>query len=118
MIRTLFEQDCFRPITYGEISVLKSTFYNEINPDLAEINLDYNEEYCLKLIERPVFFNKNSGNRKYDPTYWYADFESDVSGKIHKPFMVVLHSQDGRVKKEFRGRTCHIQSASNLTFEE
>ena len=25
-----------------------------------------------------------------DPTYWYADFEADVSGNIHKPFMCYM----------------------------
>ena len=44
-----------------------------------------------------------------DTTYWYADFEADVSGNIHKPFMCVLQSQNGKVNKEFRGPDCNIE---------
>ena len=43
------------------------------------------------------------------PTYWYADFECDVSGDIHKPFMCAIHNQDGTIKEEFRGENCNKQ---------
>ena len=80
-------------------------FYNEINSDISNINLDYDPKYWTQLIA-PMKYNDSS---KTDPTYWYADFEADVSGNIHKPFMCVLESQNGKVNKEFRGDKCNIQ---------
>ena len=80
-------------------------FYNEINSDISNINLDYDPKYYTQLIAPP----KYNDSSKNDPTYWYADFEADVSGNIHKPFMCVLQSQNGKVNKEFRGDKCNVQ---------
>ena len=35
--------------------------------------------------------------------YWYANFECDVSGDIQKPFMCVIHNQNGTIIEGFRG---------------
>ena len=84
-------------------------FYNEINSDISNINLDYDPKYCTQLIAPPKYNEKYNDSSKNDPTYWYVDFEADVSGNIHKPFMCVLQSQNGKVNKEFRGDKCNIQ---------
>ena len=41
--------------------------------------------------------------------YWYADFEADVSGKIHKPYMVVLQNEAGEINKCWQGEDCAIK---------
>ena len=106
LVRELFKQGYFKPITFGEYRILDTVFYNEIDPDISNINLEYNADKCTQLIA-PVKI-KNNPNA-VDPTYWYADFEADVSGDIHKAFMCVLQSLNGKITKEFRGEDCNIQ---------
>ena len=98
-------KDFVTPITFGQYKILNTVFYNEINSDISNINLDYDPKYCTQLIAPP----KYNDSSKNDPIYWYADFEADVWGNIHKPFMCVLESQNGKVNKEFRGDKCNIQ---------
>ena len=109
LVRTLFEQRCFHPITYGEYKILNTVFYNEIDDE--NLDLDYNPDYCTKLIQPKNFTPndlKKKPGKKYDPTIWYADFEADTSGKIHVPYLCVLHSHNGVFQKVFKGRTCNI----------
>ncbi len=106
LVRELFKQGYFKPITFGQYKVLDTVFHNEIDPDISNINLEYNPDSCTKLIA-PLKTKTNPN--AVDPTYWYADFEADVSGDIHKPFMCVLQSQNGKINKEFRGEDCNVQ---------
>ena len=106
LVRELMKQGYFNPITYGQYRILKTVFYHEFDKDLTNINLEYDPEYCTKLIAPKIV--KESEN-KTDPTYWYADFEADVSGNIHKPFMCVLQSQNGKINECFKGETCNKQ---------
>ncbi len=105
LVRELMKQGCFNKITYGQYRILKTVFYHEFEKDL-NIPLEYDPEYCTKLIE-PKTYKENEN--KIDPTYWYADFEADVSGKYHLPFMCVVQSQDGRITECFKGETCNKQ---------
>ena len=106
LVRELFKQGYFKPITFGQYRILNTVFYNEIETDISNINLEYEPECCTKLIAPPKI---KTYSKQADPTYWYADFEADVSGDIHKPFMCVLQSQNGKINKEFRGENCNIQ---------
>ena len=108
LVRELFKQGFFKPITFGEHYILNTVFYNEVDADIKNINLDFDKEYCTKLIA-PVSYkidNLKGFRVKNDTTYWYADFEADVSGQIHKPFMWVLQSRYGKIIEEFRGNDC------------
>ena len=116
LIRNLFQQDCFKPITYGECSILNTIFYNDVNSNINNIKLEFDENFCTKLIE-PRIFKQPKTKRKNDPTYWYADFEADTSGEIHKAFMVVVQNRDGSITKEFRGERCNKQLLDYLPTE-
>lgn len=94
----------FKKITYGEYSVLNTVFYNEVDNDISHMNLEYNEDYCTKLIAPKQI--QRPAKIKNDPTYWYADFEADTSGDKHKPYMVVVQNQKGTICEEFRGEKC------------
>ena len=50
LVRELFKKGYFKPITYGEYSILNTIFYNEIENDISNINLEFNEDYCCQLI--------------------------------------------------------------------
>ena len=111
LVRLLFQQNCFKPITYGEYSILNTIYYKEIHNDISKIKLEFNEEYCCRLIAPRKY---KATKQKDEITYWYADFESDTSGEIHHPFMVVVHSEDGKKKEEFRGIDCGKQLLNYL----
>ena len=104
LVRTLLKNDYFVPITFGDSMILNTTFYKEVRNEIDEINLDYDPVYCTKLIEPP----KYKSNEK-EMNYWYADFEADVSGKIHKPYMVVLQNEAGEINKCWQGEDCAIK---------
>ncbi len=105
LVRELMKQGYFRPITYSQNKVLKTVFYKDINANLSDIDLEYDDNFCTKLIAP-----KEINNEKIiENSYWYCDFEADVSGDIHKPFMCVIQSQNGKINKEFRGDKCNIQ---------
>ena len=107
LVRELLKQGFFKPITFGQYRILDTVFYNEIDSDISNINLEYNPDTCTKLIAPPK--ERKYDSKSVDPTYWYADFEADVSGGIHKPFMCVLQSQNGKINKEYRGEDCNVQ---------
>ena len=106
LVRELLKKNYFIPITYGQASVLKTIFYNEINPDLENVSLDYNPDFCLKPIQPRKF---KEAKEKYDKTYWYCDFETDISGEVHTPFMCCLQNMDATINKCFMGPDCGLQ---------
>ena len=44
-----FEQRCFKQLTYGDASILRTVFYNKV--DEIDYDLNYNKEFCTKLIK-------------------------------------------------------------------
>ena len=111
LIKELFKQNKFTPINYATASILKTTLYDYIKD--KDFSLEFNENTCLKLIApiRPKESNKENEPEK---TYWYADFEADVSQEIHKPFMCVIQSSDGKINKVFKGEDCAKQFLNYL----
>ena len=103
LIRELFKKNYFIPINYSQEHLLHSIFYNEIDQDISNTTLEYKDEYCCKLIEP-----KTKIIKQVETSYWFCDFESDTSSKIHIPFLCCLHSLDGKIKKEFLGEKCNI----------
>ena len=109
LVRILMKSNFFTPITYGQYKILNTVYYNDINDDL-NYPLEYEEEYCTKLIApEPRKFTNKENNKRPPISYWYCDFEADVSRKNHVPYMCVLQSITGRINKEFRGENCNIQ---------
>ncbi|KAK8889413.1 hypothetical protein M9Y10_034159 [Tritrichomonas musculus] len=108
LVRELMRQRMFKPITFGQYKILNTTFFNDIDKDIDLIDLNYDEATCTQLIAPPQKKN-NKENTTDELTYWYADFEADTSGDIHKPFMVVLQSENGKINKEYRGEDCNEQ---------
>ena len=107
LVRELMKQGQFKPITFGQYKILNTTFFNDINKDIELIDLNYDEATCTQLIAPPQ--KKNIKENTDEITYWFADFEADTSGDIHKPFMVVLQSENGKINKEYRGENCNEQ---------
>ena len=107
LLRLMMSQNYFIPITYGQCRILKTVFFNEINNDLSNVNLDYDEQYCTRLIKPPI--SKTSSSPKMPPTYWFADFEADSTKTPHRPYKCVIHKDNGRLKKEFVGEDCDRQ---------
>ena len=104
LIRLLFENNCFEPITYNNARVLSTTLYRDIKFKIDD--LSYSEKHCTKLMEPRVTKSKTL-NKEY--TYFYADFEADVSKKPHKCFMCCLQSLDGITNRTFKGENCDRQ---------
>ena len=104
LVRTLMNNNYFVPITFGDSMILKTTFYNDVKNDLNSINLEYNPEYCTQLIAPSNWKTKDKINN-----YFYADFEADVSGAIHKPYMVVLQHESGEINKCWKGKDCAVK---------
>ena len=108
LVRLLMNQNYFTPITYGQCRILKTVFFNEINNDLSNVNLEYDEKSCTRLI-KPREIKKSSSSSKAPPIYFFADFEADTSGSIHKPYMCVVYKDNGNIKREFTGEDCDKQ---------
>ncbi|WP_300712471.1 DNA polymerase, partial [uncultured Brachyspira sp.] len=114
LVRILMKNNYFSPITFGQYKVLNTIFYKDVDSNIDLIDLDYNDEQCTKLIEQPKKkINKKDGEK----SYWYADFEADVSTSIHKPYMCVVHSANGNHKKCFKGEDCNKQLLDYLDDE-
>ena len=109
LVRELMKQGQFKPITFGQYKILNTTFFNDTNKDISLIDLNYDEATCTQLIAPPQQKKNIKENTTDELTYWYADFEADTSGDIHKPFMVVLQSENGKINKEYRGINCNEQ---------
>ena len=48
LLRLMMSQLYFTPITYGQCRILKTVFFNEINNDLSNVNLDYDVDYMIR----------------------------------------------------------------------
>ena len=118
LVREWFKQERFSPITYATASILKTDLYDHVKDE--DYPLEFDEKSCLKLIQEKKFkTSKDKTNQKFGgkknkdkkaiPSYWYADFEADVSGSIHKPYMCVVHSADGLINHTFKGEYCAKQ---------
>ena len=103
LVRVLMDKGYFKPITYSEFSIMKTVFYDDLKVKKID-RLEYNEEMCTRLIEqiKEKRYSK-SNEHKSSPTFWYADFEADVTSKVHTPYMCCIHSLSGNIRKEFRG---------------
>jgi hypothetical protein len=105
LVRKLLEQDKFKPITFGEFSVLKTTFFSELKE--VECALDFNPNFCTRLIE--------PGKEKKavaSVIVWFADFESDpdVNKTEPIPFIVVIdNALTSNQHMIFKGRDCGRQ---------
>jgi len=103
MILELMKQNKFIPINYATAAILKTTLYESVKD--KDFPLEYDENACLRLIcpNKPTKKNKENENPK---SYYYADFEADTSGDVHKPFLCVCQSEDGKINKVFKGPNC------------
>ncbi len=113
LVRELMKQGFFQHINWGQYMILNTIYYKEIEKDMNEISLEYNPEFCTQLIEPKVYKKQKD---KAPPSYWYADFEADVSGDIHVPFMCVVQDMKGTEKysRVFNGRDCNVQMLNYL----
>ena len=101
LVKLLFENNYFTPITYNNSRILSTTLYKEAQFVIDDLH--YNEKHCTKLMEP-----KKKNKKEVTYTYFYADFEADVSTKPHKPYMCCVQSIDGRIKMTFKGEGCEL----------
>ena len=99
-VKFLFENDFFEPITYGHYMVLNTEFHKFQDSNSLNYDLDYDENYCTKLIV------DMRDDKKENSKIYFADFESDVSGEIHRPFLCVLQNEDGTETQIFKEGSC------------
>ena len=101
LVRMLFDNNYFNPITYDNSRVLATTLYKDLGFNIQDLH--YNEKYCVRVMEP----KKKKHTSQY--TYFYADFEADVSQNPHKPYICVLQSYRGGRSKIFKGEDCAQQ---------
>ena len=104
LIISLMKQNKFIPINYATASILSTTLYDKVK----------NKDYPLDITDKSKCFQKiaprNKPKTKEVPkSYWYSDFEADTSGEVHKPFLNVTQSSDGKINKVFTGDKCAIE---------
>ena len=100
LIKLLFEKGYFVPITYGHYLVLNTEFHKFQDSNSIDYDLHYDEDYCSKLI------TKQKDIKKDNQKIFFADFESDVSGDTHRPFLCVLQNENGTETKVFKEGSC------------
>ena len=101
LLKQLFNQEFFIPITVSQFQVLKTVYTREIDQNVFE-SLDFNPEFCTKLIQPP----KEVPNQT-EISYYYADFESVVRDvPYHKPFLVCYQCVSGVGSWAFFGEDC------------
>ena len=106
LIKLLFESNNFTPITYNKARVLSTTLYKDINFNIDDLH--YDEKHCTRLMQ-PVNSSKSKHSfitEEKEYTYFYADFEADVSKTPHKCYMCCVQSIDGTKFKTFKGPDC------------
>ena len=100
LIRKLMKKDCFIPITYGHFMVLNTEFYKFQDSSNTDYDLQYNPKFCTELIE------DKKGKEMEERRVYFADFESDVSGDYHRPYLCAAQSEDGKEIETFKGGNC------------
>ena len=80
--------------------VLNTEFHKLQDSDTVDYDLNYDEDYCTKLITNKE--DKDKGKRKI----FFADFETDVSGDEHRPFLCILQNEDGTDTQIFKEGSC------------
>ena len=80
--------------------VLNTEFHKFQDSNSLNYDLDYDENYCTKLIV------DMRDDKKENRKIYFADFESDVSGEIHRPFLCVLQNEDGTETQIFKEGSC------------
>lgn len=106
LIKLLYENNYFEPITYNNSRVLSTTLYKDINFNIDDLH--YSEKHCTRLLQ-PVNSSKSKHafiTEEKEFTYFYADFEADVSKTPHKCYMCCVQSLDGTKFKTFKGPDC------------
>ena len=105
LVRTLMKNDYFVPITYAHYMTLCTEFYKYQDDKDINYDLDYDPKFCTMLLEEKKHKEKSTENRQV----FFADFECDVSGDYHRPFLCVVQSEDGSETKIFREGSCGEQ---------
>ncbi len=97
LVVKLFAKGYFKPITIGEYSILKTTFFNEIDQN-DFISLEYNPEFCVQKIVPP------KPREEVNHTYFFADFEAQTKDVVyHIPYLCCCQSVAGGKIHEFWG---------------
>ena len=107
LIKMLFDANYFEPLTYENSRILSTTLYKNVTLEIQDLH--YNEKHCTKLIQ------PKEKKKKGKLTYYYADFEADVTKSPHTPYICVLQSLKGTGCKVFKGPDCAKQLVDFLS---
>ena len=108
VIKTLFQEGYFEPISYGDMFTYTTTLYKQ---NLAEMtDLKYNPKFCCRVKEEYV---PKEGKRKnkvdIKPEHFYfADFECSTDG-VHKAFNICFDNEKGTNPRSIWGKDCAIE---------
>ena len=91
LLRVMFSENCFKPITAVEYDLLKTREHHNLLPDFTK--LSYSEELCTRPVSSE--FKQKQWSRIY-----YADFETDPTVSPHEPYLCCIVSQkEGRYER-------------------
>ena len=115
LIKTLFDAGYFKEMTYNNSYVLSSTLYKDAKFNIEDLH--YDEKYCTRLIKPPPKKKnqKHTTGAVTDATYFYADFEADVSANPHKCYMCCIQRDDGSSCEVFKGEDLEVQFLDYLS---
>jgi hypothetical protein len=104
LVRTLLKLNYLRPITMSECLKLSDIVKMEIKEDTP---LTFSPYLCCRL---------NAPDPKAKPweapdddLIYFADFEADVKGDYHRPYLICLMNASGTEKKSFVGSDCGLK---------
>ena len=116
LVKLLLENNYFQRMTYNNSKVLETTLYKDAEFEIGDLN--YDPKFCTRLIAPKGLGSKCSlkpqdkktwesfDKEKKEYTYFYADFEADVSKNPHKCYMCCVQSIDGEKKRTYTGEDC------------
>lgn len=119
LVKALFKHSLFTPLSYADNSLLSTSQHKPYKSvKIEELNFT---KSCVQRIA-PIKKSPSASSEdveNYDLTtttapknersFWFCDFETDVSGVFHTPYMCCLKSDDGDISETFNGLTCGKQ---------
>ena len=91
---------CVIPLTYACFALLKTDFADQCYNGLS-YTLDYEKDTCVRRYKTKQKKSCSDPNLIY-----YGDFESDVTGDIHTPYLCIIQNYHGNVEQVFKGVHC------------
>ena len=126
LVKMLFDKNAFQQMSFQDMMKYPQVVNTISNDNLEIRKTGQTFKGCFKSADElglGKHIDDDDDDDENDDTkekvIWYADFETDthkrgdVNNKLytnaHEPYLVCLHSQDGKIQKEFEGTDCGKQ---------